>query len=106
MKKQQPKIKRRKRYTAEQREKARKYYLRGLYLPEINKLMDIPIRTLEKWQRLEKWTLLKETPEIKKRAFELSQGGYSYKKIAELLQISTVTVWRYCKEVKNQRDEN
>jgi len=62
-------------YTADQREAARKMYLRGLYLTEISVLLQIPVRTLEKWQTAEKWTLLKGGEEIHKRAFEMKQSG-------------------------------
>lgn len=101
MKKQ--KTKNRNTYTAEQREEARKLYLRGLFLPEISKIMDIPKRTLEKWQSSEKWTLLKECPEVKKRAYDLKRGGYKIREIAEMLHVSTVTVWRYIKTYENEK---
>ena len=81
-------------------------YLRGLYLTEISILRNVPLRTLEKWQTDEKWTLLRETPEIRRRAHELSRGGKTYGEIAALLKISTVTVWRYIKAVENERGRN
>ncbi len=87
----------RQRYTADQRETARKMYLRGLYLAEISTLLSIPVRTLEKWQTAGKWTLLKECPDIKKRAFELKRGGYSAKAIGEILKINPSTVFRWIK---------
>lgn len=101
MKKQKKRIKNS--YTANQREDARKLYLRGLFLPEISKLLDIPQRTLENWQSSEKWTRLKETPEVKKRAYDLKQNGYQTKQIAEMLDVSTVTVWRYIKTYENEK---
>jgi DNA-directed RNA polymerase specialized sigma24 family protein len=86
-------------YTAEHRENARKYYLMGLNLTEIGKLLDgCPVRTLEKWQTRERWTELKHIPEIKTRAMELLRGGKTYSEIADLLKISRVTVWRYIKQ--------
>lgn len=89
----------RKSYTAEHRENARKYYLMGLNLTEIGKLLDgCPVRTLEKWQARERWTELKHTPEIKTRTLELHRGGKTYSEIAEILKISRVTVWRYLKQ--------
>lgn len=98
------KTKERRKYNSEHREEARKLYLRGLFLPEISKLMDIPKRTLEKWQLTEKWTLLKECPEVKKRAYDLKQSGYTTKKIAEMLDVSTVTVWRYTKAYEKEKN--
>ncbi len=89
----------RKKYTLEQKEKARKYYLIGLNLHDISKLLDnCPVRTLEKWQLSEKWTELKQPENIKIRALELSESGKSYPEIAEILKISRVTVWRYIKQ--------
>lgn len=101
MKKQKKKT--RNNYTANQREDARKLYLRGLFLPEISKLLDIPQRTLENWQSSEKWTVLKETPEVKKRAYDLKRNGYQTKQIAEMLDVSTVTVWRYIKTYEDEK---
>jgi len=93
----------RNRYTAGQRSEAKRYYLIGLNLQEISKLLDnIPFRTLEKWQALDKWTALKGIENIKKQALRLSEAGKSYNEIAELLNISRVTVWRYLKEAKEK----
>lgn len=94
-------VKLRNKYTAEHKAKARKYYLMGLNMHDISILLNgCPVRTLEKWQISEKWTVFKQTENIKVRAFELHESGKSYAAIAELLQISRVTVWRYIKEAK------
>lgn len=88
-------------YTAEQREKARRYYLMGLKLPEVSKLLDgIPVRTLEKWQIKEKWTALMETEPLKERVLNLQRSGRSYNEIARLLHINRTTVWRWLKQAK------
>jgi transposase-like protein len=88
----------RNKYTAEQREKAIKYYLLGLNMQEISKLLDsLPIRTLEKWQLLYKWTALKNLKPIKLRALELKESGKSMQEISDILKISRITVWRYTK---------
>lgn len=93
----------RKTYTPEQKEKARKYYLMGLYLPEISKLLDgVPVRTLEKWQLTDQWTKYKETQPIKARVYELSKSGKSYNEISKILNISRVTVWRWLKQVNSK----
>ena len=85
-------------YTPEQREKALKYYLLGLNMNEISKLLDgLPIRQLEKWQMLYQWTALKNCKPIKQRALELKQSGKSLKEISEILKISRITIWRYTK---------
>lgn len=104
MKKQKQVLKaKRQNYTPEQRENARKYYLRGLYIPEISKLMDIPTRTLEKWQQSGKWTLIKDCPEIKKRVYELRNSGHTVKQVSEMLNLSPTTIWRYCNIVRNEK---
>ena len=61
------------------------------------------MRTLEKWQLLEKWTELKQPENIKVKAFELKQSGKSYLQIAKLLEISRVTVWRYTREAQQTK---
>jgi len=90
-------------YTAEQREKARKYYLMGLNMSEISKLLDgCSVRTIEKWQNTEQWKLLKGVKLIEKRALELKQAGTTVKEIAKILEISEVTVWRYTNKAKEK----
>lgn len=85
-------------YTANEREKARKYYLMGLNMQEISKLLDgLPVRTLEKWQTVEQWTALKNCKPIKQRALELKQSGKSLNEISKILKISRITIWRYTK---------
>src|ERR1035437_8591014 len=74
-------------YTAETKEKARKYYLMGLNKQDISKLLDnIPVRTLEKWQLTDCWTDLKKIKGIKLRALELSEAGKSLEEIAQILK--------------------
>ena len=91
----------RNKYTFGDRETAKKYYLMGLNLQEVSKLMDgIPVRTLEKWQQSEKWTAIKEVEPIKERVLSLQRAGRSYSEIAELLKINRVTVWRWLKQAK------
>lgn len=97
-------IHQRNKYTIEHREKARKYYIMGLNLHEISKLLDgCPVRTLEKWQHSEKWTDLKQPESIKIKTLELSEAGKSYNEIAKMLEISRTTVWRYITEAKESR---
>lgn len=104
-KKVQKPVKQRNKYTAEHKENARKYYLMGLNLHEISKLLDnCPVRTLEKWQQSEKWTELKQPENIKFRTLELHESGKSYSEIADILKISRVTVWRYIKEARQTNE--
>lgn len=93
----------RNKYTFSDHATAKRYYLMGLNLQEISKLMDnIPIRTLEKWQQSEKWTAIKAVRPLKLRALELHESGQSYNEIAKTIKISRVTVWRYLKEAKQE----
>ncbi len=92
-------------YTADQREQARRMYLRGLYLTEISVLLQIPVRTLEKWQTAEKWTLLKGGEEIHKRAFEMKQSGKTAIEIAKILNINRATVFKWIKAYKNEQSK-
>lgn len=91
----------RNKYTNEDKAKARKYYLMGLSMTEIGLLLNgCPVRTLEKWQALDKWTSLKQPAPITQRTMELHNSGKSYAEIAEILKINRVTVWRYIKRAK------
>jgi DNA-directed RNA polymerase specialized sigma24 family protein len=91
-------------YTAEHREKARRYYLMGLNLHEISKLLNgASVRTIEKWQIKEQWTALREAEPLKERVLSLQRAGRSYSEIAKLLNINRVTVWRWLKQAKEAR---
>ncbi len=97
------KVRSRNTYTAEQREKALKYYLMGLNMEEISKLLDgCPVRTIEKWQAVGQWTNLKNCKPVKLRALELKNSGKTMKEICSILKISSVTVWRYIKQAKEK----
>lgn len=92
----------RNKYSIEDKEKARKYYIMGLNLKEISKLLDgCPVRTLEKWQQSGNWTILKKSENTHFKVLEMAEAGKSYTKIAEILKISRVTVWRHIKRAKN-----
>lgn len=84
-------------YSEIEKDKSRKYYLLGLNLQEVSKLMDIPKKTLEKWQQKYSWKDLKVNNLTKTKAVELKEKGFSSKEISSILKISLTTVWRYCK---------
>lgn len=90
-------------YTLESKAKAKKYYILGLPLSDISKIVDAPVRTIEKWYILENWRELRENKTIHSKALDLFLTGKTYKQIAILLNISTATVWRYLKIAKNER---
>ncbi len=94
-------FKQKNKYTLEHKEKARKYYLMGLNLHEVSKLLDgCPVRTIEKWQQAEKWTEIKNLVNIQFRVKELFESGKTYQEICDLLKIGPTTVWRYIKRAK------
>ena len=90
-------------YTLDDKASAKRYYLIGLTLKEISKLINAPVRTLEKWQTTENWKQLRETKTIHTKALDLYLSGKTYKEISKLLNISTATVWRYLNTAKNER---
>jgi len=97
-KKARKEVKTRNKYTADHKDKARKYYLMGLNLQEISILLNgCPVRTLEKWQLSDKWTDLKQPESIKNRALKLHESGKSYSEITELLKDKPKTF----KQLKN-----
>jgi hypothetical protein len=91
-------------YTLEAKAKAKKYYIIGLPLSDISKIVDAPIRTLEKWYIVENWKELRENKSIHSKALDLHTKGKTYKEIAILLNISTATVWRYITTAKTNKE--
>lgn len=96
-------IKTRNTYTLDIKADAKRFYLMGLTLQEISKLIDAPTRTIEKWQIAENWKQLKEATPIQKKALDLKESGKTYKEISMMLNKSTATIWRYLKTAKNDR---
>lgn len=85
--------------TPEMRREACRYYLMGLTLPEISKLLDgVSVRTLEKWQTLDEWTKLKQPENIKKKVMDLKNAGMSFEIIGKKIGISKATAYRYAKQ--------
>lgn len=90
-------------YTLDIKATAKRYYLIGLTLQEIGKIIDAPVRTIEKWQIAENWKELREITQIEIKVLDLHVSGKTYKEIATLLNKSTATVWRYLKKAKNDK---
>ena len=86
----------RRKYEGDIKNNAARYYIMGLSLPEISKLLDgIPIRTLEKWQLSQKWTNLKSPTNIKQHVLELKESGKTMRDIAAIVGKSEKTVYRW-----------
>ena len=85
--------------TAEKRQKAIRYYLIGLDLKEISKLLDgVSVRTLENWQQTDKWTEITKSDNLKVKIKQLRESGKTLLEIAELVGLSKTTVHRYVNE--------
>ncbi len=96
--------KKRKSYTLDDKAKAKKYYLIGLSIMEIGKMIDAPFRTVEKWYIAENWKSQREVTPIKTKANDLFCSGMSYELIAKSLNKSKSTISRYLKEVRNGKN--
>lgn len=85
----------------EEKAKALKYYLLGLTLPEISLLTsNTPVRTLERWQTLGKWTELRNPVNIKDKVLQLHDSGKRIEDIAEIVNRSHSTVYRWVKAAR------
>lgn len=96
--------KKRKSYTLDDKAKAKKYYLIGLSILEIGKMIDAPFRTIEKWYIAENWKSQREVTPIKTKANDLFISGMNYEQIAKSLNKSKSTISRYLKEVRNGKN--
>lgn len=95
--------KKRNTYSLDIKASAKRFYLIGLTIQEIGKLIDAPVRTIEKWQIAENWKQLKETTPVKNKALELKESGKTYKEISMMLNKSPATIWRYLTTAKKNR---
>ncbi len=84
-----------------EKDKAAKYYIMGLTLPEISKLLDnTPVRTLEKWQLAGKWTSLRNCSSLFQQVLQLHEAGKSRKEISLLVNRDESTVYRWIKKAR------
>jgi transposase len=83
---------------------ALRYYLIGLNVYEISKILDISDKTLEKWKINENWYKYKNETPIFEVVYNLSQSGKSYNEIAELLNLHPKTIYNYMKLYKLKLD--
>lgn len=91
-------------YTIEEIENARKYYLMGLNLYEVSKLTDISVRMLKKYRLKYNWKEISKKGNIKERAYDLKQKGSTYDEISDLLKITKRTVFKYVKEIEQLKN--
>jgi Homeodomain-like domain len=74
-----------------------RFYALGLTLPEISKQIDVPLRTLERWQTDDRWTLLRNSEPIKDLVCDLYDNGLTKQDISDKLNLSYTTIYRYIK---------
>lgn len=92
----------RKKYIQLDKDQARKYYVIGLNLFEISKLLNIPYKTLEKWQQKFEWKKMRSDNLLYFLINELSDKGLHSSEICSVLKISPTTFWRSSKKVKQK----
>jgi DNA-binding CsgD family transcriptional regulator len=80
---------------------ALRYYLIGLNLYEISKILDISEKTLEKWKQNENWSKYKVSMPIYETVYKLSNSGYSYTEIGTMINVHPKTVYNYMKKYNN-----
>ena len=93
-------------YTLETKANGLRYYLLGLTLNEISKLIDAPVRTVEKWYITENWKKARELKPVHLKALELYESGKSYKAVAKTLNKSLPTIGRYIKLARNEKSND
>jgi transposase len=86
------------------RKDAARFYLLGLSLAEIAKQTDVPIRTLERWQKDDCWTDLRNSEPLKDKVCELHENGLTKQDIADKLNLSYTTVFRYIKAQESESE--
>ena len=94
-----------KKYTLDIKANAKKYYLIGLSLNEVSKLIDAPVRTVEKWYFAENWKDQRELSNIKIKANDLFNSGKNYFEISQILGKSKSTIYRYIKIARNENND-
>ena len=95
--------KQRQTYTLDTKANALRLYLIGLTLSEISKIVDAPVRTIEKWYILDNWKNQRETKAVHLKALELYESGKTYKAVAKILNKSLPTIGRYIKIARNEK---
>ena len=94
--------KKRKTYTLDEKANAKRLYLIGLTLFEISKIIEAPVRTIEKWQISANWKSQRETTAVHQKALDLFNNGRTQSQIAETLKKSVPTIARYLKKARNE----
>ncbi len=93
------------RKTEIQKQKAYKYYLKGLNSKEIGKLLDISFRTVQNYMTKGKWKAKRQPTNIKYETLRLYESGLTYPQIATELNISRASVYLYLKETRTFKEK-
>jgi DNA-binding CsgD family transcriptional regulator len=79
---------------------AYRYYVMGLNCQEIGKLLDLSVRTIERYMQTGGWKEATNGKGIEAKAYELHESGKTYAEVAKVLQISKGTVFNYLKRYR------
>lgn len=79
---------------------AYRYYVMGLNCQEIGKLLDLSVRTIERYMQIGGWKEATNGKTIEAKAYELHESGKTYAEVAKVLQVSKGTVFNYLKRYR------
>ena len=97
--------KKRKTYSLDEKANAKRLYLIGLTLLEVSKVVEAPVRTVEKWQISENWKSERQTTAVHQKALDLFNNGKTQPEIAKTLNKSVPTIARYIKKARNENEK-
>lgn len=104
-KKKQIPPKKRKTYSLDEKANAKRLYLIGLTLLEISKVVNAPVRTVEKWQIADNWKSERETTAVHQKALDMFNSGKTQSEISKTLNKSVPTIARYIKKARNENEK-
>lgn len=79
------------------------YHLRGLTARETAKLIDVSIRTVQRWASEYRFKEKAHPDTLQQRATQLHEQGFTYREIAATIRKSRTTVYNYLKETRKAK---
>ncbi len=83
-------------------QRAYRDYLKGLTAIETAKLIDVSMRTVQRWTSEYGFKEKANPDTLQQRAARLYKQGFSYREIAATIQKSRTTVYYYLKKVRKE----
>lgn len=83
---------------------AYRYYVMGLNCQEIGKLLDLSVRTIERYMQAGGWKEATNGKTIEAKAYELHESGKTYAEVAKVLRVSKGTVFNYLKRYRANKE--